>query len=489
MPVSRLRRVTTTLLVVGALAASALVTSPDVGVAAKGTRVFQGPVAKADCGPGSAPETALQGQVPRADRDSGRSQKAYTCNMELVGQHQGVGSGWQFAWQDHCAYYDTYSQSGEGVAVLDVSKPRQPQLATKLTTPAMLGPWESLKVNAKRELLAGVAAYSPVGSGPLFFDVYDVSEDCADPQLLASLPLNVPIGHEGNWAQDGKTYYGASTYTSHITAIDVSDPAAPEQVAVIEQQTHGLSTSADGKRLYLTGPSCGNGLKIVDVSEIQAREPDPQSTVLGEVCWTDGGTAQHTIPVTIKGHPYIIFVDEGGSEGIGPCCAGAARLIDIGDETKPRVVSKFKLEISMPRYREQAVEDAAGNGLFGYQFHYCNVDRLIEPTVLGCGAFQSGVRVIDIRDPFAPREIAYFNPPAQSDKKAQLRGSEHAANPANSSADLTADWCSAQVRFVPERRQLWTTCQDNGLLIFKFTNGVWPFGQHRRQAGPESSSG
>ena len=474
------------LLVMGLLAATAATGVAQLQAEAKAQRVFEGPVAEADCGPGSSPETGMQGQVPLADRESGRSQEGYSCNMKLVGQHQGAGAGWQMAWHDSCAYYGTASPSAEGVAVLDVSKRTSPTLTGKLTTPAFLGPWESLKVNAKRELLAGVAAYGAAGHGPLFFDLYDVSDECAQPEHVASLPINVPIGHEGNWALDGKTYYGASTYTPHISAIDVSDPTSPSLVTVIPHSTHGLSTSADGNWLYLTAPSCGNGMKIVDISDVQARRENPQTPVVGEVCWTDGGTAQHTIPVTIKGKPYVIFVDEGGAEGLGGCCAGAARLIDISDVTNPRVVSKFKLEIHQPRHRDIANADVANNGIFGYQFHYCNVDRLIEPTVLGCGAFQSGIRVIDIRNPMKPREIAYFNPPAQTGMGGQLRGSEHGMSPAN---NLTTDWCSAQVRFLPKRGELWTTCQDNGFLALKFTNGVWPFDEHRKQAGPRSASG
>ena len=484
--VLRVWRVVAAVVCLGVLGASVLIAVPD-GDALARRRVFEGPVAEADCGPGSKPETGMQGQVPLADRDSGRSQKGYRCNMELVGQYQGAGASWQFAWHGDCAYYDTFSYSAEGVAVVDAARRRAPELTTKLTTPAMLGAWESLKVNERRGLLASVAAWSPIGNGPLYFDVYDVNGDCAQPELKASLPINVPGGHEGNWAPDGKTYYGSF---ARVTAIDVTEPSDPQLITITQQQTHGLSISADGNRAYMTAPSCGNGMKVVDVSQIQARAPNPTTAVLGEVCWTDGGTAQHTIPVTINHRPYVVFVDEGGSEGIGPCCAGAARLIDVSDETKPRVVSKFKLEIHLPKHRDAATADAANNGGFGYQYHYCNVDRLIEPTVLGCGAFQSGVRVIDIRDPFAPREIAYFNPPAQPDKKAQLRGSEHAANPlVSGQADLSADWCTAQVRFVPERRELWTTCQDNGFVVLKFTNGVWPFRKHRSQGGPVSSSG
>lgn len=37
-----------------------------------------------------------------------------------------------------------------GVQVIDVSNPRRPKRAGTLTDPAMLGTWESLKVNRRR---------------------------------------------------------------------------------------------------------------------------------------------------------------------------------------------------------------------------------------------------------------------------------------------------------------------------------------------------
>ena len=39
----------------------------------------------APCGPGSRPETGLQGRVSRAEPESGRAAEGYTCNTETVG--------------------------------------------------------------------------------------------------------------------------------------------------------------------------------------------------------------------------------------------------------------------------------------------------------------------------------------------------------------------------------------------------------------------
>jgi len=63
-----------------------------------------------------------------------------------------------------------------------------------LTTGAMIDPWESLKVNQARGLLAGV--FVADAQGAAFFDVYDVKDDCAHPKLLATVPVN-GLGHEG----------------------------------------------------------------------------------------------------------------------------------------------------------------------------------------------------------------------------------------------------------------------------------------------------
>jgi hypothetical protein len=179
------------------------------------------------------------------------------------------------------------------------------------------------------------------------------------------------------------------------------------------------------------------------------------------VCWTDGGTAQHTIPVTIKDKPYVIFVDEGS--GGTPSLPGMARFIDISDEKNPVVISKLRLEIDMPEAQAQREADG-GDGGFTYQGHYCGVDRFKDPTVLGCSYFWSGIRVFDIRDPYHPVEIAYYNPGGNPD-----------AGATSQSGPTTRGYASAQVRFIAETGEMWFTDQQHGLIITKFTNGAWPF--------------
>src|SRR3954452_10048791 len=428
-------------------------------VAAGAPSVFEGPVPHAQCGSGSHSETALSGEVTVQEREDGKSQAGYWCNMVQVGNYAGEGASYQMASYGHCAYYDTKFEGGEqspGTQVIDVSDPAHPKLTTTLTSVGMLDRWESLKVNEKRGLLAGVGAHT--GESPAaVFDVYDVSADCAHPRLEASAPVNVALGHEGNWAPDGKTYY-ASDRPGSLAAIDVSDPSSPSLITVAPLGTldHGLSVSDDGNRAYWAMPQLGggegNGLLILDVSDIQRRAALPQPRTIATLSWTDGSQAQMTIPVKIDGHPYLVFVDELGN--------GAARIIDIGDETHPKVIAKLKLDIQLPA--NQSVASSEASSSFGYNAHYCAVPQRDEPGIVGCSYFESGVRIFDIRDPYHPQEIAYFNP-----------GGTPGPRPGSQRGGGTSGYTSAMVRFVGD--QVWFTDQDKGFYATRFTNGAWPF--------------
>jgi len=287
-------------------------------------------------------------------------------------------------------------------------------------------------------------------------------------------------------------------------AVDGTDPTKPRYIttfdmATIGLGTHGLSVSNDGNRLYatslgfptlagLTDPSVAptNGFVILDTSEVQERRANAQMKLISEFLYKDGSVAQVTIPVNIRGKPYIIQVDEGGSGGLsyaawaGACAAGfppwpMARIVDISNEKKPTLVSKLVMQINTPEHCASVLPDLVGLSIFTYGTHYCSVDNRNNATTLACGMFNSGIRVFDIRDPRRPKEIAYYYP---AGVKTASGGSNHDLG--NNFVPGGPDWCSAEVHLDAERGMLWSTCQDNGLLMLKFERGVWPF--------PESST-
>jgi hypothetical protein len=114
------------------------------------------------------------------------------------------------------------------------------------------------------------------------------------------------------------------------------------------------------------------------------------------------------------------------------------------------------------------------------------VDNKHDATTLACAYFNSGVRVFDIRNPRHPKEIAYFNPPGATTPS---YGSQHFNRPPPTSSNTQAgnpDWCSAQIRLDARHGTLETTCQDNGFLVMKFENGVWPFPESTTPPGAQN---
>lgn len=421
---------------------------------------------RAECGPGSKPETSAQGRVPKEDFDSGRSREGYWCNMELLSR-EGQSGGYKVErYVDkagrECAYFDTTLlfptnagnlSSGEltGVAVLDMTDPRKPVRTANLVTPAMQSPHESMAVNQKRGLLAAVTG-NPVFY-PGLLDIYDLTEDCRNPVLKASAPVGV-LGHESGFAPDGNTFYVAALHAPSVVAIDVADPTVPKVLGVYQYLSHGIGVSDDGNRIYLASYSNTfnndpRGMRIVDVSDIQARKPLPRMREVSRLSWGVVSTPQINIPVTIRGKPYLVEMDEFGSgERVG-----AARIIDIADEKNPRVVSNLRLEVNQKEAQTSFAEDPGFNDAFqGYEGHYCSVPRRDDPGIVACTFILSGLRVFDIRDPLKPKEIAYFNLPVAGDSFAM-----------------------SSVAFAPERREIWYSDGNSGFYALRVTNGVWPF--------------
>jgi hypothetical protein len=468
--------------------------SATVGLAAQGaapaptSRLAQAaepplvPAPRAACGPGSVPEKGMQGRVAAADVAAGAVASGYRCNVEVLGQHGPSGGFKVERYVDEtgrqCAYYDTtllfptnagnLSEGPTGVAVLDMTDPRKPLQTATLATPAMQTPHESHVGNHRPGLLVAVAGNPVFAPGQV--DVYDLSADCRTPVLRSSLPVGV-LGHESGFSPDGLTFWAASLGGGLLTAVDLTNPSAPRTVYTGRHDTHALQISDDGNRAYLAAgagfprneaglPAEVNGLIVLDVSEVQSRRPVPQVREVGRTTWSSVTIPQAAIPVTIGGKPYLVEMDEfstddrGAIAGNGPR-VGAARIIDISDETRPRVVSNIRLEVNQPANRPALADDpGASSTTGGYAGHYCNVPQRVEPGIVACSFLASGLRVFDIRDPRAPKEVAYFVAPVPP-------GGD--ANSAFSSPS-----------FVRERDEVWYSDGGTGFYALKLTNGAWP---------------
>src|SRR3954452_8884508 len=366
---------------------------------------------RAHCGPGSKPEPGIQGRVP-----AGSAAQGLWCNMTML-SHSGTSGGFKvLRYVDdaghECAFYDTallfplnafnLNSKGVGVVVLDMSDPSKPVQTDLLTEPPMLSPHESLNLNARRGLLA------PVNGNPATYpgvvSIYDASKDCRHP-VHDFTGLVARLGHESGFSQDGKTFYATGTAYQAITAIDVTDPKAPHPIWQGNVVSHGMQLSDDGNRAYIADPT-GRNMLILDTSEIQARKPDPQAKEISRVTWDKASIPQNAIPFTENGKPYVLEFDEYNASTLGSGSAddvGAAHIIDISDETRPKLVSYIRLQVNQPKEHAEFGDDPGADGQIrggaqGYAAHYCNIPTRVNPKLVACSFIASGLRLFDISD-------------------------------------------------------------------------------------------
>ena len=422
---------------------------------------------KAKCGPGSRPESGRQGRVPTAEAKSGRSLQGYTCNTQKLASFGKSGGFKVERYVDkaghECAYYDTtlllpldVGRNGTdlvGVFVLDMTNPAKPVRTESLVSPAMQTPHESVSLNQKRGLLAAVTSNPAFKPGVL--DIYDLTADCRHPKLVTSFPVGY-LGHEGGFAPDGNTFYIASLYGQTLGAVDITNPVTPRPLwMTTDYQPHGVSVSDDGNRLYIAERT--KGLVILDVSQVQKRQINPVVFRVSELTWASKSTPQINLPITVKGRPYLIEMDEfSGSNTV----VGAARIIDIGDDRKPKVISNIRLEVHQLENRtaDQAADPGSDYAFQGYAGHYCSVPTRVDPKVVACSMIMSGVRLFDISDITKPREVAYFNQPGAS----------------KTPGALPSAWAMSSVAMVPERNELWYSDVNSGFHVVKVNNRAWP---------------
>ena len=167
----------------------------------------------------------------------------------------------------------------------------------------------------------------------------------------------------------------------------------------------------------------------------------------------------------IDGKPYLLEWDEFAFRlgGVAPLhTVGAARIIDISDETRPRVVSNLRLRVNQPDAHAAAGGDPSPPlpwPFFGYTAHYCSIPRTADPTIAACSFMNSGLRIFTLRTR-GPREVAYFVAPPSAPVE-QGRGREQLRR---------IQTCSS----IPARQQVWYSDGNSGFYALKLTQRAWP---------------
>jgi len=397
-------------------------------------------------------ETGLQGEVPRADQMSGRSKQGYIKNMKVVG-HQSVnnrGGNGHLAWIDDCAYFrgGKVGTPEAGLAVVDVKDPTNPTVVNIFAPPAGYSDFAVWADQTSRLLVS-----NHLSAANSLLRVYTVPADCTKPTLAGTYNFGNDNGqvitiHEHKVWHDkifvsvllkfatptfdpntGVAIFTGPAPGPALTVVDASNPSNPtllttwdmsDEPGQLKSGMHNLSISADGTRAYLAAYQLtpdGNGkagLVILDTSEVANWKPgNPRPTIRRVspfLAWSLPGASHTAELVTIAGRKYVLAENEGGAG----CPNGFGQIIDVNNELDPFPVSYVRLQVNDPRNCLAVLADIQGfTGLLALaSTHYVGVDNPDDAKLAAFTWYGSGLRVFDVSNPEAPKEVAYFNAPS-----------------------------------------------------------------------------
>jgi hypothetical protein len=240
------------------------------------------------------------------------------------------------------------------------------------------------------------------------------------------------VGHHGGVAMNPLTGAQEGNGTS---IVDVTDPARPvfiRNFGLVGQQPgaagpvptdlHGpISTGREGKRVYFGyGTSSGGILQIVDRDKLLSgpKDPTPENLLYPQIARLDLAPfngAHTTFPVLGVEVPefakdekgrrrdFVVIVNESTRN---ECTQEARQLVfvvDVTDEAKPFPVANYQV-------REAEGDFCARGGRFGAHASHEHVTPIYDKRVMFFSWFNAGVRAVDIRDPYHPRELASYIP-------------------------------------------------------------------------------
>ena len=330
-----------------------------------------------------------------------------------------------------------------GTSIIDVTDPKNPKYLTHLPGEegkAEQGGAQMVRICSGAELPKADKAkfYMLRVFGNQAHEVWDVT-DPAQPALLTTVVKGLKGTHKNFWECDTGIAYLVSGHpqwrTNRMTQIyDLSDPAKPvfiRDFGLVGQQPgaggsvpislHGaISTGAKGNRVYFGyGTNTEGVMQIVDRAKLLggAKDPTPENLLAPQVARLDMPPMHgaHTVfPVfgmeipefsknlLGKTRDLLVITDEAIQK---ECLEGRQMVwfVDASTETKPFGVASWTVP-------EKSGNFCSRGGRFGTHSSNENFTPIYYKRIMFFAHFNAGVRALDIRDPFRPKEIAYYIP-------------------------------------------------------------------------------
>jgi hypothetical protein len=315
-------------------------------------------------------------------------------------------------WIDGTTMFVAHMSPPAGTSIYDVSDPLNPRLLSHVEMPAG---WHSHKVRARDGLMIvnherqGDAGDPAFGGG---LGIYDVSTP-TQPRLIHKWRTGGTGVHRYDF--DGRYGYFSSTADGYVgnfvMILDLKDPARPveagrwwipgQHAAGGEDYPWGDGVKPRchhplrmGDRLYVS--YWHHGFFILDVADIakprlvsgmnsSPAHPHPTHTCL-------------PVPQPLKGRRIMVVADEDVAK-LRPSPPAFSWIYDITDERQPMPIATFD------------VEGVDRDGSPQPTMTGCHQpSEVFTGTIVPFAWFAQGLRIVDVADPFRPREVGFFRP-------------------------------------------------------------------------------
>jgi hypothetical protein len=357
-----------------------------------------------------------------------------------------------------------------GWSVIDVTDPARPWVTHTMAGPP--GTWtiqvqsaDGLLITALEKPVAGwgVPEDAPFDEG---LWLWDLRADPAHPRRVGEWHTQATGTHRNFYAGGRYAYLTATApdVEGHLLVVlDVSDAAAPREVSRWAWPDQLLPRCEEDPPAYFHGPayvvdgfaylSYGRvGLVVLDVSDVAA----PQLVSVLDFGHLGSRLGLHSaVPIPER---RLLIANSEAIEERGREQLNYAFVIDIADPARPRVLSTLPVPRPCAGLPYAGYMDKGGRfGPHNQHHHQGNPAHaeLREHVLLTY--FNAGLRLFDVTDPHAPREIAWFVP----------------ADPLTRRGPLPLDLVTQFEDVVVDRRgNIFCTDKNHGVFVLRYPSGL-----------------
>jgi len=357
-------------------------------------------------------------------------------NMKLLAHHEmggfgncGEGMALQRTRDKRRVLWIAHESQPKNVTALDVTNPKKPTLIAQTDLPHQQ--MRSNSLDMVGDLLVVAYQTREPGMKPAGFEIFD----CADPAKPKSVTFFDCSGPKSRgvhhlWWVDGEYVHIASGAEDFIPRnqkddqcyriVDVKDISRPREVG---RWWLPGTREGDSVPALPRNPTFDTGYRAHNTNVYPQR---PDRAYVGYI---DGGAC--VLDISDKAHPKLLGRWDYQPPFPGFCHTVlplfSKNLLVVSDEcTRPKGEDWPKLVWIVDARREDKLTPIAtcpmppvkeyakkGNGRFGaHNLHENRPGGWISEDIVFGTFFNGGLRAFDVRDPFHPKEVAYFVPDA-----------------------------------------------------------------------------